>query len=108
MTAPISHRTMRILALALAICALLPAWCTTAHARPIDDAALAVARGEPATPTRDLPTPVVTRTTPPADDSSDTLTIALSSTALLVALGGVGYIVVTGRRMRPPARPIGR
>jgi hypothetical protein len=99
---------MRMLALALATCALVPAWSATAHARPIDDPALTVARGQPATPPPDLPTPVVTRTTPPADDSSDTLTIALSSTALLVALGGVGYTVVTGRRLPPPARPIGR
>jgi hypothetical protein len=107
MTTSIGERAMRMLALALATCALVPAWSATAHAKPIDDPALAVAH-QPATPPPKLPTPVVTRVTPPADDSSDTLTIALSGTALLVALGGVGYIVVTGRRLRPSARSVGR
>jgi len=49
---------------------------------------------------------VVVRNAPPVDGSSDALPIALSATALLVALASAGFIVIAGRRMRPPSQPV--
>ena len=96
---PARHHTQALAALTLATCALAPA---TAQARPIDDPTLPAhgTPNHPGAPAGDLPTPVVTRTTPPASNS-DTLPLVLSSAALLVALSGVGLTV----RQRPAPNP---
>jgi hypothetical protein len=102
----LTHHPRRAVAgLAVAACALAPG---TALAREVDDPALPAYAGSPlANTTSDLPPVVVTRTTPAADGSSETLSLVLSSAALLVSIGGVGFTVRRRATATHPLRTVG-
>ena len=51
-----------------------------------------------------LPTPTVS-TSPAVDDDADTVPIALAGVAFLVALGSVGFTVLSNTRMRRSLQP---
>ena len=120
---------------ALATCAVALTWSASALARPIDDPALpaGVASSDPAQPTPysgahpglsdfgvkapnavvgyhaqpNVPEsqPAPTAASPQSTSGSDTLPIVLASTALLLAVGGIGFTVVAGGRMRRSPQP---
>jgi hypothetical protein len=106
MKAPISPHGIRMFAAAaLASCTMVMAWSASAVGQKVDPptfpnaARIAVHQGS-------LSRPVVMRTvTPSADYNRDPLPIVLSSVALLVAIGGIGFTVLAGARTRRSPQP---
>jgi hypothetical protein len=56
-------------------------------------------------PPVDLQPPVVTTSAPAADEGTDTVPIVLASVAFLVALGSVGFTLLSNTRMRRSLQP---
>jgi hypothetical protein len=108
----LTYSRMQIVAvIALVICAMVVVWSASASAYtdpgpPPGHYEDATSSPPPATQSTALPPPVVTLEAPqPAGDNSETLPIVLSSVALLVALGGAGFIVLARVRTRGAPQP---
>ena len=130
MNAPTNHHRLQMLtAAAVLTFAMAMAWSAGAIARPADDPTLGVASSSytsqatdqaaqaaqtdypaglrrtysgasPTAGSGELSTPPVTDNVPSAGGSSNTLPIALAGTVLLLVLGGIGFTMIAGVRMR--------
>jgi hypothetical protein len=108
-----NDRIQVIAAAALATLAVAVAWSASASAYTVSGSAIrpssnSASQAQPTGQDRGtLPenTPVVTREATPTDGNADALVIVLSSAALLVALGGVGFTVLASGRVRRAPQP---
>jgi hypothetical protein len=92
--------------LALVVCAMTAVWSANSSARTDPPYPGGTGSYKPATQAPQLAPPVVRVEAPnAAAGNSETLPIVLSSVALLVALGGAGFVVLAGGRMRHAPQP---